>query len=106
MAVIEIGNCALDGSIAGAGPPLLFLHGGDYVAQNARFLEIIARHWQVTPPRPPGFDRSPRSMISPIFILIGSTLSTMAQSLSARLLAAGSRSKSRCVQSRKSRRWC
>jgi len=60
MTVIEIGNYALDGSIAGAGPPLLFLHGGDYVAQNAGFLENLARHWQVTAPRHPGFGHSAR----------------------------------------------
>ena len=60
MTVIEIGNYALDGSIAGAGPPLLFLHGGDYVAQNAGFLEILCRHWQVTAPRHPGFGHSAR----------------------------------------------
>jgi pimeloyl-ACP methyl ester carboxylesterase len=60
MTAIEIGNYALDGSIAGAGPPLLFLHGGDYVAQNAGFLEILRRHWQVTAPRHPGFGHSAR----------------------------------------------
>lgn len=60
MAAIEIGNYSLDGSIAGAGPPLLFLHGCDYVAQNARFLELLAAHWQVTAPRHPGFGHSPR----------------------------------------------
>ncbi|MBV8121907.1 MAG: alpha/beta hydrolase [Alphaproteobacteria bacterium] len=60
MAAIEIGNLALDGSIAGAGPPLLFLHGGDYVALNARFLEILARRWRVTAPRHPGFGHSVR----------------------------------------------
>jgi pimeloyl-ACP methyl ester carboxylesterase len=60
MAAIELGNLALDGSIGGAGPPLLFLHGGDYVALNARFLEILARRWQVTAPRHPGFGHSVR----------------------------------------------
>jgi pimeloyl-ACP methyl ester carboxylesterase len=60
MAAIEIGNLALDGSIGGAGAPLLFLHGGDYVALNARFLEILARRWQVTAPRHPGFGHSAR----------------------------------------------
>jgi pimeloyl-ACP methyl ester carboxylesterase len=60
MAGIEIGKYALDGSIAGAGPPLLFLHGGDYVAQNQRFLDRLARHWQVTAPRHPGFGHSER----------------------------------------------
>ncbi len=60
MTVIEIGNHSLDGSIAGAGPPLLFLHGGDYVAQNTRFLDILRRNWQVTAPRHPGFGHSAR----------------------------------------------
>jgi pimeloyl-ACP methyl ester carboxylesterase len=60
MAAIEIGNLALDGSIGGAGPPLLFLHGGDYVALNTRFLEILARRWRVTAPRHPGFGHSAR----------------------------------------------
>jgi pimeloyl-ACP methyl ester carboxylesterase len=60
MAKIEIGSYALDGWTGGAGPPLLFLHGGDYVAQNAPFLELLARRWQVTAPRHPGFGHSPR----------------------------------------------
>ena len=60
MAAIEIGSYPLDGSTAGAGPPLLFLHGGDYVAQNAGFLEILAQQWQVTAPRHPGFGHSAR----------------------------------------------
>jgi pimeloyl-ACP methyl ester carboxylesterase len=60
MAGIAIGGLALDGSIAGVGPPLLFLHGGDYVAQNAAFLDRLARHWRVTAPRHPGFGRSER----------------------------------------------
>ena len=60
MAGIEIGQYALDGSIAGVGPPLLFLHGGDYVAQNASFLDRLVRRWQVTAPRHPGFGRSER----------------------------------------------
>ncbi|MGA8758321.1 MAG: alpha/beta hydrolase [Stellaceae bacterium] len=60
MTAIEIGNYVLDGSIAGAGPPLLFLHGGDYVAQNAGFIEILRRHWQVTAPHHPGFGHSAR----------------------------------------------
>jgi pimeloyl-ACP methyl ester carboxylesterase len=60
MAGIEIGQYALDGSIAGAGPPLLFLHGGDYVAQNQAFLERLTRRWRVTAPRHPGFGHSRR----------------------------------------------
>ena len=58
MAAIEIGRYALDGWSAGAGRPLLFLHGGDYVAQNRAFLDRLARHWQVTAPRHPGFGHS------------------------------------------------
>jgi pimeloyl-ACP methyl ester carboxylesterase len=60
MAGIEIGRYSLDGSVAGAGPPLLFLHGGDYVAQNAAFLDRLARNWRVTAPRHPGFGHSAR----------------------------------------------
>src|SRR5271169_2523580 len=60
MAGIEIGRYSLDGTITGAGPPLLFLHGGDYVAQNAAFLDRLARRWQVTAPRHPGFGHSER----------------------------------------------
>jgi pimeloyl-ACP methyl ester carboxylesterase len=60
MAAIEIGNYSVEGQVTGSGPPLLFLHGGDYVAQNAPFLELLARHWQVTAPRHPGFGHSPR----------------------------------------------
>ena len=60
MAGIQIGRYSLDGSVNGAGPPLLFLHGGDYVAQNAAFLDRLARHWRVTAPRHPGFGHSER----------------------------------------------
>ena len=84
MTAIEIGNYVLDGSIAGAGPPLLFLHGGDYVAQNAGFLDGLARHWQVTAPRHPGFGHSARpegsaaSTILPISTSTGSIASASA----------------------------
>jgi pimeloyl-ACP methyl ester carboxylesterase len=60
MAGIEIGRHSLDGSVAGAGRPLLFLHGGDYVSQNAAFLDRLARHWRVVAPRHPGFGQSGR----------------------------------------------
>jgi len=60
MARIEIGAHALDGLIAGAGPPLLFLHGGDYVDQNRDFLDRLARNWRVAAPRHPGFGHSER----------------------------------------------
>ena len=48
------------GLIAGAGPPLLFLHGGDYVAQNRGFLDVWRRRFRVIAPRHPGFGHSPR----------------------------------------------
>ena len=60
MASIEIGRYSLDGSITGSGSPLLFLHGGDYVAQNGAFLGRLAGRWLVTAPRHPGFGHSER----------------------------------------------
>lgn len=60
MAEIEIGQYGLDGSVLGAGPPLLFLHGGDYVAQNQPFLDRLAQRRRVTAPRHPGFGHSTR----------------------------------------------
>lgn len=60
MAEIVIGPYTLDGLVAGAGPPLLFLHGGDFVAQNTRFLDRLATRWRVTAPRHPGFGHSVR----------------------------------------------
>ncbi len=57
---IDIGKLTLDGRVVGSGPPLLFLHGPDYVAQNAPFLELLARRWRVTAPRHPGFGHSER----------------------------------------------
>jgi pimeloyl-ACP methyl ester carboxylesterase len=60
MTRIEIGDISLEAFIAGDGPPLLFLHGGDYVEQNRTFLDRLARHWRVVMPRHPGFGASPR----------------------------------------------
>jgi pimeloyl-ACP methyl ester carboxylesterase len=60
MAQIEIGAVLLDGFTAGDGPPLLFLHGGDWVAQNRPFLERLSQRWRVTAPRHPGFGASER----------------------------------------------
>jgi pimeloyl-ACP methyl ester carboxylesterase len=55
MERIEIAGIALETVIAGTGPPLLFLHGGDYVAQNRPFLDLLARQFRVIAPRHPGF---------------------------------------------------
>src|SRR5262245_37672449 len=60
MQRVDVGGVALEISIAGTGPPLLFLHGGDYFAQNHAFLERLARRWRVFTPRHPGFGGSER----------------------------------------------
>jgi len=60
MERIDIAGIAIDTEIAGTGPPLLFLHGGDYVAQNRAFLDRLARRFRVVMPRHPGFGHTPR----------------------------------------------
>ena len=60
MEHIDLGGIAVETVIAGTGPPLLFLHGGDYVAQNAAFLDRLARRFRVIAPRHPGFGTTPR----------------------------------------------
>src|SRR5438067_8975590 len=60
MERIEIAGISVEALIVGAGPPLLFLHGGDYVAQNRPFLDRLAQNFRVIAPRPPGFGNTPR----------------------------------------------
>jgi pimeloyl-ACP methyl ester carboxylesterase len=60
MQRVEVGGVSLEVAIAGDGAPLLFLHGGDYFAQNHAFLERLARRWRVFAPRHPGFGGSER----------------------------------------------
>jgi pimeloyl-ACP methyl ester carboxylesterase len=60
MERIELSGISVETVIAGAGPPLLFLHGGDYVAQNGAFLDRLARRFRVIAPRHPGFGATPR----------------------------------------------
>jgi pimeloyl-ACP methyl ester carboxylesterase len=60
MERIDIAGIAIDTEIAGTGPPLLFLHGGDYVAQNRAFLDRLATRFRVVAPRHPGFGHTPR----------------------------------------------
>jgi len=60
MERIDLGGISVETVIAGAGPPLLFLHGGDYVAQNGAFLDRLARRFRVIAPRHPGFGTTPR----------------------------------------------
>jgi pimeloyl-ACP methyl ester carboxylesterase len=60
MERIDIAGTSLEIWRAGHGPPLLFLHGGDYFAQNPAFLDRLARRWRVLVPRHPGFGGSER----------------------------------------------
>src|SRR5215469_17685929 len=60
MERIQIGDVLLELRTAGEGRPLLFLHGGDYFAQNGAFLERLAQRWRVLIPRHPGFGGSER----------------------------------------------
>src|SRR6266851_3092196 len=60
MERIELGGISLELTVAGSGPPLLFLHGGDYVAQNRPFLDLLATRFRVIMPRHPGFGDTPR----------------------------------------------
>ena len=58
MERIQIADLSLQVETAGEGRPLLFLHGGDYFAQNRTFLERLSQLWQVLSPRHPGFGGS------------------------------------------------
>lgn len=60
MERIDIGGTSIDMRVAGNGPPLLFLHGIDYFAQHAPFLDRLARRFRVIAPRHPGFGASAR----------------------------------------------
>ena len=60
MERIQISEVSLELLTAGDGPPLLFLHGGDYFAQHREFFDKLARHWRVIVPRHPGFGNSER----------------------------------------------
>ena len=60
LSMADIGGIEVETAIAGSGPPLLFLHGGDYVAQNRAFLDRLSGHFRVVAPRHPGFGETPR----------------------------------------------
>src|ERR1700730_2724164 len=60
MERIEMGGISVEALIAGAGPSLLFLHGGDYVAQNRPLVDRLAQRFRVVAPRHPGFGTTPR----------------------------------------------
>lgn len=60
MERMRINEISLELLTAGDGPPLLFLHGGDYFTQHREFFDRLARHWRVVVPRHPGFGNSDR----------------------------------------------
>ena len=60
MQRMEVGGVSLEVLTDGQGPPLLFLHGGDYFAQHRDFFARLARRWRVIAPRHPGFGGSAR----------------------------------------------
>jgi pimeloyl-ACP methyl ester carboxylesterase len=60
MERIQIGDVSLEALIAGDGPPMLFLHGGDYFAQHRGFFDRLARQCRLIAPRHPGFGNSER----------------------------------------------
>ena len=60
MERIQINEVSIELLTAGDGPPLLFLHGGDYFDQHREFFDKLARHWRVAVPRHPGFGNSER----------------------------------------------
>ena len=60
MERIQINEISLEVLTAGDGPPMLFLHGGDYFDQHREFFDKLTRHWRVAVPRHPGFGNSER----------------------------------------------
>jgi pimeloyl-ACP methyl ester carboxylesterase len=60
MERIDVSGISVEARVSGAGPPLLFLHGGDYFAQNRPFHDRLARRWRVIAPRHPGFGGTAR----------------------------------------------
>src|SRR5271170_2523539 len=60
MERIQIGGVSIELLTAGDGPPLLFLHGGDYFARHREFFDTLARDWRLVVPRHPGFGNSER----------------------------------------------
>ncbi|HEX3536903.1 MAG TPA: alpha/beta hydrolase [Stellaceae bacterium] len=60
MERIEVGGISLEAWVGGSGPPLLFLHGGDYWLQNRACLDRLTQRFRVVAPRHPGFGSSPR----------------------------------------------
>jgi pimeloyl-ACP methyl ester carboxylesterase len=60
MERIDIGGTTIEMLVQGDGPPLLYLHGIDYFAQQRPFLDRLAQRFRVIAPRHPGFGNSSR----------------------------------------------
>jgi len=60
MECVDIAGVSLELLTEGEGPPLLFLHGGDYFAQHRDFFAKLAERWRLIVPRHPGFGGSTR----------------------------------------------
>lgn len=60
MERIDIDGVSIAALVRGAGKPLLFLHGIDYFAEQAPFLDRLAAHFRVVAPRHPGFGATRR----------------------------------------------
>jgi len=59
MEFVDINGRQVEIHIAGNGPPLVFLHGEDFFAQNAPFLDLLAKSFRIYAPRHPGFGQTP-----------------------------------------------
>ena len=55
METLDVRGIPLDVHMAGAGPPLLYLHAEQFVDRTAPFLDALARHFRVIAPRHPGY---------------------------------------------------
>jgi pimeloyl-ACP methyl ester carboxylesterase len=59
METLDIAGVSLDVHMAGSGPPLLFLHAGQFVGATGPFLAALARGHRVIAPRHPGYGKAP-----------------------------------------------
>ncbi|WP_428658869.1 alpha/beta fold hydrolase [Reyranella sp.] len=55
METLDIKGFPVEAHIAGSGPPLLYLHAEQYVAQAGPHLDALAKKWRVIAPRHPGY---------------------------------------------------
>ena len=55
MQTLDVKGFPVEVHSAGAGPPLLYLHAEQYVAQARPHLDALAKRWTVVAPRHPGY---------------------------------------------------